>query len=511
MGSRLQAQCLINPGENSWNRIIKKILSSEIMKIQERVTTTIAITLFIIIFIASIAFTQLFEINNRNTQLIELSRQNSQIAASFEKDFKKPQEAFEYLKSSDYLSKIENITGAKLIIADEDMKIFVNPINIEEDDLKELVLTSRQISNFFTLSDFFNVPSTENSGKLIYTRVGDTNYYVSILNFYIGSEKFFSIFFKPQSLIQIPPVRYIFNLILIFLIASLISIITGVILAKSISGPVLKLNRSVSRISDGDYSEEIRSDTSDEIGILAKNINLMKNKIERSQQSLKEFTYMLSHEIKNMITSINGYAVGISDGVYSTEEEIKEALEIIKNKTGDIENITESLLMLSKIENRLIELAKEKIDIIAIVDELLKLYEKELKRNSLSIKKSYMLPDNLILLSDRYLVQTVISNLINNAIKYSSAKSEIAINISSDNKDVIFSVSNRGYGITDDEKNKIFNMFYRSKKYDFKNIKGFGLGLAISQRISSILGASLDFISKKEVNTFTFRIPVKSK
>ena len=71
-----------------------------------------------------------------------------------------------------------------------------------------------------------------------------------------------------------------------------------------------------------------------------------------------------------------------------------------------------------------------------------------------------------------------------------------------------FSVSNSGFGITGDEKDKIFNMFYRSKKYEFKNIKGFGLGLAISKRIANILGAGLDFESAGNINTFIFRIPV---
>ncbi len=479
------------------------------MKIQDRITTTIAITLFTIIFIASLAFTQLFEINNRNTQLLELSRQNMEISKLLQEEFSGHREAFVYLKQSDYLHKIENITGAKLIITNDRMEIFINSMNISQKDLEKIINASRQISNFFTISDLFYISSKENSGKLVYTKLDNLNYYVSIHEFEMGNENFISVFVKQQKLIQIPPLRYMLNLALIFLIASLISILTGIVLGKSISGPVLKLNRSVSRISDGDYSEEIRADSNDEIGILAGNINLMKNKIERSQNSLKEFTYMLSHEIKNMITSINGYAEGISEGVYSTDKEVSQALDIIKSKTGDIENITESLLMLSKIENRLIELSREKIDIAAIVEDLLKLYEKELSENRLKINRSYKLPENIRLLSDRYLVGTVVSNLINNAIKYSSINSEIDISIYPEEKNVVFSVSNKGYSISGEEKNKIFNMFYRSKKYDFKNIKGFGLGLAISQKISSILDAKLDFISDSGINTFIFKIPAK--
>jgi signal transduction histidine kinase len=217
---------------------------------------------------------------------------------------------------------------------------------------------------------------------------------------------------------------------------------------------------------------------------------------------------MLSHEIKNMITSINGYAVGITEGVYSSEAEINEALDIIKSKSKDLENITESLLMLSRIENRIIDISREDVDFEKIINDLLKLYDPELGKNMLVIKKTFDIKPGTKLLSDKYLIQTVVSNLINNAIKYSTTQSEIAINAMSDDKSIIIAVSNSGHGISEEEKDKIFNMFYRSEKYEFKNIKGFGLGLAISRRIANILGADLDFNSIENINTFTFKIPL---
>ncbi|MCL4417875.1 MAG: ATP-binding protein, partial [Actinobacteria bacterium] len=105
---------------------------------------------------------------------------------------------------------------------------------------------------------------------------------------------------------------------------------------------------------------------------------------------------------------------------------------------------------------------------------------------------------------------SVLSNLINNAIKYATPDSEIVVKINSDKNFITFSVANEGYAISEDEKDKIFNMFYRSKKYDFKNIKGFGLGLAIAKKISGILGASLNFETSGKINTFKFEIPYKN-
>jgi len=478
------------------------------MKISDKITVTVALTLFFVIFITAFSFTQLFLVNNRNTQLNNLAGQNKKFIDYTKSNFADQNKAIKYLQESDYMQKIESISGVNVLVTDQDLTVLINPLSLGNDGLKDLSLSSKQIKSFFTADELLTIPSNSNFGKLIYSQISGSQYFISVQDFQIGGQNLISIFLKKQDEIVLPPYSYTVDMLLIFLIAGLISIITGLLLGRNISGPIMRLSKSVGRISNGDYTENINVRGSDEISILARNIDSMKNKIQRSQDSLKEFTYMLSHEIKNMITSVNGYAVGISEGVYSTEDEINEALNIIKSKTKDLENITESLLMLSRVENRLIELEKEEIKIENIIDDLIKLYEPELTRNRLTIKKTYNIKAGLKLMSDKYLVQTVISNLVNNAMKYSSRDSEIIVEVSSDHKNVTFSVSNSGFGITGDEKDKIFNMFYRSKKYEFKNIKGFGLGLAISKRIANILGAGLDFKSAENINTFIFRIPI---
>ncbi len=458
------------------------------MKISDKITITAALTLFFVIFITAFSFTQLFLINNRNIQLNNLAIQNKKFIEYAKSNFDDQNKVIKYLQESDYMLQMDSISGVKVLIADQDLNILINPLSTGSEDSKKLILSSTQIKSFFNDNELPAFSSNNNFDKLVYSQISGSQYFISIRKFQVSGQNLVSIFLKKQDEIVLPPFSYAVDMLLIFLIAGLISIITGLLLGRNISGPIMRLSKSVGRISNGDYTENIKVRGSDEISILASNINNMKNKIQRSQDSLKEFTYMLSHEIKNIITSVNGYAVGISEGVYSTEDEINEALNIIKSKTKDLENITESLLMLSRVENRLIELEKKEIKIENIVDDLIKLYEPELTRNRLTIKKTYNIKTGTRLMSDKYLVQTVISNLVNNAMKYSSPDSEITVEVFSDRKNVAFSVSNSGFGITGDDKDKIFNMFYRSKKYEFKNIKGFGLGLAISKRIANITG-----------------------
>ena len=243
------------------------------MKIQDKITITIALILFIIIFITAFVFTQLFVINNRNTELLNLSQLNYKFKGFIENNFNDIQNTIDLLTGSDYIKKLENIIGVDIIIADSNLNVLINPINLKSKDLKNLLSSSREIRKIINFSGLLP-PSIRNTyGRIISAEINNKNYYISIQEFSLKNDNFLYIFFKKESEIAIPPLRYLFDLILIFLIAGLISIITGFLLSKNITGPILRLNRSVSLISNGDYSENIKVRGNDEISILARNIN----------------------------------------------------------------------------------------------------------------------------------------------------------------------------------------------------------------------------------------------
>ncbi|MCE5329310.1 sensor histidine kinase, partial [bacterium] len=176
----------------------------------------------------------------------------------------------------------------------------------------------------------------------------------------------------------------------------------------------------------------------------------------------------------------------------------------------DLENLTNSLLLLSKVENKIIEIKKDEIYPVEIINEMIETYDNQLAISKLKMIKKINIKDDFKLKSDKYLLQTILSNLINNAIKYSMTDSDIEISLSNENTGnieyLVFSVSNKGLEISKEEKEKIFKMFYRGNKAEFYNIEGYGLGLAISQKIAHYLNARLDFRSEGKLNTFILRM-----
>ena len=473
------------------------------MKIRDKLTNYIALTLFIIIFLASGIFTSLFVFNDRNSKLLDLTIQNTNFSEGLLKKYPSVDEAL--LDPAFFLivKGYEGISGTRITLIDKNFNLILNPFGLTKVDSEKLV-TSNSI-----LRGFFN-NNTDNLEKIVNYNLTNKKYYVSVYKVKTGNLDLFSAFFKEKKDLDVPPARYFFALALLFLAALLISYFAGFILSKNISGNLIKLSGYVKKISTGDYDEEIIIKTRDEIQDLADNINLMKNKIKISQYSLKEFTSTVSHEIKNMLTVIQGYSEGIKSGIYKGKEEISDALQKIISKTKDLENLTNSLLLLSKVENNFIEIKKDEVNPMDIVDELIETYENQLFISKLKIVKNINIDNKLRLKSNRYLIQTILSNLINNAIKYSMPNSIIQISLSSENlrsvKYVVFSVSNEGLEISNEEKGKIFKMFYRGDKAEFYNIEGYGLGLAISHKIATYLKAVLDFKSDGKINTFILRM-----
>ncbi|MHB1274987.1 MAG: HAMP domain-containing sensor histidine kinase [Candidatus Humimicrobiaceae bacterium] len=473
------------------------------MKIRDKLTNYIALTLFIIIFLASGIFTTLFVFNDRNSRLLDLTIQNTNFSEGLLKKYPSVDEALIDPAFFLIVKGYEGISGTRITLIDKNFNLILNPYGLTKVDAEKLVSANSILRGFFN-------NNTDNLEKIVNYNLTNKKYYVSVYKVKTGSLDLFSAFFKEKKDLDVSPVRYFFALGLLFVAALLISYFAGFILSKNISGNLIKLSGYVKKISAGDYEEEIIIKTKDEIQDLADNINLMKNKIKISQYSLKEFTSTVSHEIKNMLTVIQGYSEGIKSGIYKGKEEISDALHKIISKTRDLENLTNSLLLLSKVENNFIEIKKDEVNPADIVDELIETYESQLFISKLKIVKSINIENKLRIKSNRYLIQTILSNLINNAIKYSMPNSIIQISLSSENtrsiKYIVFSVSNEGLEISNEEKGRIFKMFYRGDKAEFYNIEGYGLGLAISHKIATYLKASLDFKSDGKINTFILRM-----
>ncbi len=213
----------------------------------------------------------------------------------------------------------------------------------------------------------------------------------------------------------------------------------------------------------------------------------------------------ISHELKNYITSIQGYTHIVHKKALTTNsEQLISFTEKLSNKVETMKNMVISMLDLSKLNVGKLDMHIEQFDI----EELIRQTINDLEINTKHLLKMKGALD-VYVEADRIRIGQVLTNLISNAIKYSPEEKEIIINVSRKNMDVIIGVKDFGEGIPQDKLEKIFNPFYRAgSDNQKKSVTGSGLGLYISREIVKQNGGDIWVKSEEgEGSTFYFSLP----
>ncbi len=230
----------------------------------------------------------------------------------------------------------------------------------------------------------------------------------------------------------------------------------------------------------------------------------------------RELIENISHELKTPLSNIKGYIETLEEeietlGKRSKARELLNYIEPIKRNTDRLIRIIKDLLILSEVEAG-VKFEEEVIDFKGIIDEILKIYEKEIKRKNLfcEVKVSDELPK---FKADPFRIEQMLSNLIDNAIRYTD-KGGIKIKVEPEggiSPKIKITVEDTGIGIPKEHHQRIFERFYVVDKSRSKQSGGTGLGLSIVKHIVLMYNGSINLESKVGVGTkFEIVLPAGS-
>ena len=276
-------------------------------------------------------------------------------------------------------------------------------------------------------------------------------------------------------------------------------IIIGIVVAllvlpisRYITKRVKALSESAAQIAEGDLSHRAAVKGKDEIGELGRTFNRMAAKLERMIEGGKELTANVSHELRTPLARIR-----------VAEELLREKLEKLENKDWErhADDIREDIEELDFLIGQILELSKldlhdaplnlEIIDPSELIIDLLKRLENAIKHKGLNLTRELSFEPPFI--GDKGALRTAISNILENAVKFTPEKGDLSVKMRPENGWLHISVTNSSDPMSEEDLEKIFEPFYRTKE---ALKKGSGLGLAITKKIIEKHGGNI-----KAVNT----------
>lgn len=287
-----------------------------------------------------------------------------------------------------------------------------------------------------------------------------------------------------------------------FILAGLISVILTIIiiifLSKGITKPLIKMKEATSQISKGHFSVSFPKTSGDELGDLAKSIELLATDLNYLKQERNEFLASISHELRTPLTYIKGYADIVHKRNLSSEERGKY-LEIIVEETNRLSDLIKGLFELAKIDRNSFEIQKEYMDLNKFITKIEQKFSPAFLEKNMNFKVIF--PSNIFLRADPLRLEQIIFNLLDNAIKYSQEGAQIILQVWKNKNSIHITIQDNGKGIPEKDIPYIFNRLYRVDKSRSRSLGGMGLGLSIVKELVHAHGAEISVKSKEHVGT----------
>lgn len=249
---------------------------------------------------------------------------------------------------------------------------------------------------------------------------------------------------------------------------------------RKIMRPLHELQHAAEKMSQGQYETRVNVTSKDELGQLSRAFNNMAEAIQHEDEQQKTFLATVSHELRTPISYVKGYSEVIENNLISGTER-EEAIRLIAREANRMERLTNDLIQLARplqenegYDFEPIVLAETIRDVVAILQK--QAVDKRIKLNQLY-------DEEIIVIGDEEKLKQIFINIIENAIRYSNANTEIQITTIAKHKDAVITIQDNGIGIPKEDLPRITDRFYRVNKARSRADGGSGLGLSIVDQL----------------------------
>ena len=297
-----------------------------------------------------------------------------------------------------------------------------------------------------------------------------------------------------------------FKRIFIITMTLLIVIAAGVgwFMARQAVSGVEAVTRTAQKISGGSLEERVPvKPRGDEIDQLATTFNQMLDRIQTLLTEIKEMSDNIAHDLRSPIARMRGLA----EVTLTTSKSLSEYESMAASTVEECDRLLDminTMLFISKTEAGLERPSRADVDIGALIRSACELFEPTAEDKHITL--NCQAPEKTFLLGDSRMLQRMLSNILDNAVKYTPPGGEVKVSVSEANRDIVITIHDTGIGISGADLTRIFERFYRGEQS--RSEPGTGLGLSLARAIARAHGGNITVTSElNQGSTFTITLP----
>lgn len=294
------------------------------------------------------------------------------------------------------------------------------------------------------------------------------------------------------------------QLIIVTILSLLLAFALSFFLSRRLTRPLSQITKSASRLAAGEYGITFEGGHYTEIVQLADTLTYTSQELARTDELKKDLLANVSHDLRTPLTMVKSYAEMIRDLSGNNPDKRNAHIQVIIDEADRLNLLVTDLMTLSKMQAGVTTLSPDAFDLGESIHSLLNSYTLMMEQEGYQIH--FISEGDTNVWGDPQRIQQVVSNLINNALRYSGPRKEISIMVEGGEQGVLFQVTDYGVGIPHEELEHIWERYYRASHHGQRPPSGSsGLGLSIVKEILTLHGAAFGVRSEEgKGSTFWF-------
>ncbi len=277
----------------------------------------------------------------------------------------------------------------------------------------------------------------------------------------------------------------------------------GFVYARGFARPIERVTRTARELRGGDRGARSGLTGNDEVGELGRTLDEMADAIEVERAFERRLTADVAHELRTPLQALQATVEAMQDGVLPADP---EHLQVVRDETIRLARLADSILELSRLENRSVEFRMSSTDMAVPLRRAVETHRALMEQLGITLEEE--IDDGVFVMADEDRLTQAFGNLLSNAAAYTPDGGRVSVRVAISDGAAVASVSDTGIGVAEADREHVFSRFWRGDEARARSSKGFGVGLAVVREIVEVHGGSVWFEENPGGHGTTFKVSI---